>query len=259
VIFVLSAGNLKAAARRAPWPAKTGEVLRYFAARTEADSIFQPAESVLAVCVGAVNPDSGLHVYGAPTTYTCRGPGLRVGCKPDVAHFGGALPTSAKSDTGLATLTIGGIPTFCAGTSMAAPLVAKTLAMMDASIEDDFPNHTLHALLVHHSDLPDCVTSSRLKEIARQFCGFGMPSGSADMLTTDDAAITLVFNSALPIKLDRAQITQFDFTWLAELVDAAGRCTGMAKMTLVSRPPLDPAYGAEFVTLMQSCSNANRR
>jgi hypothetical protein len=186
-------------------------------------------------------------VFAAPTTYTCRGPGLRVGCKPDVAHFGGALPTSRMADTGLATLGVGGIPAFCAGTSMAAPLVAKTIAMIDARIEDDFPTHTLHALLVHHSDLPDCLTSPRLREIARQFCGFGIPCGTDDMLTTDDSSITLVFNSALPLKDGRAQVLRFDFAWPAELVDSSGSCTGVAKMTLVSRPPLDAAYGAEFV------------
>jgi hypothetical protein len=246
VLFVISAGNLKASSRRSPWPVKTGSVLSYFAARTETDGIFQPAESVLAVCVGAVNPDAGSHVFGAPTTYTCRGPGLRVGCKPDVAHFGGALPAS-RTDTGLATLTVGGIPTFCAGTSMAAPLVAKTVAMIDARIEDDFPTHTLQALLVHHSELPDCLASPRLRELARQFCGFGVPCGTDDMLTTDDSSITLVFNSALPFKDGRAQVLRFDFAWPSELVDASGGCSGIAKMTLVSRPPLDPAYGAEFV------------
>lgn len=244
VIFVISAGNLKPTGRRSPWPAQTGAVLRYFAARTETDPIFQPADSVLSICVGAVNPDSGSHVFAAPTTYTCRGPGLRVGCKPDVAHFGGALPAS---NTGLATVTVGGVPIYSAGTSLAAPLVSKTLATIDAKIEDTFPTHTLHALLVHHSELPDCLMSPRLRELARQFCGFGLPCGTEEMLTTDDSAITLVFNSALPAVSGRAQIMRFDFNWPAQLVDDSGRCTGIAKMTLVSRPPLDPAYGAEFV------------
>jgi hypothetical protein len=226
VIFVISAGNLKSTGRRSPWPAQSGAVLRYFAARTETDPIFQPAESVFSICVGAVNPDSGSHVFGAPTTYTCRGPGLRVGCKPDVAHFGGALPAS---NTGLATVTVGGVPIYSAGTSLAAPLVSKTLATIDSKIEDTFPTHTLHAILVHHSELPECLSSPRMRELARQFCGFGLPCGTDDMLTTDDSAITLVFNSALPAVNGRAQIMRFDFNWPAALVDDSGRCTGTAQ------------------------------
>jgi len=249
VLFVLSVGNLEVHERRSPWPSKPGAVVDYFAARTAKDGISQPSESVYAVSVGAINP-SGLkgHIEGAPTTYTCRGPGLRVGCKPDVVHFGGALPRDGNGKSGLTTLGSDGMTVDDAGTSFAAPLVAKTLASIDAKLEDRLPTHALHALLVHHSTIPDTIAKPRLHELARQFCGFGLPQSSETMLITDDSAITLVFNSAIPRgSSGKAQILRFGFSWPTPLVRPDGACVGQARMTLVYRPPLDPNFGTEFV------------
>jgi hypothetical protein len=68
------------------------------------------------------------------------------------------------------------------------------------------------------------------------------------MLETDDHGITLVFESRLTIGERRPAVLQFPFSWPASLVDAATRsCRGKVKMTLIYEPPIDPAFGTEFV------------
>ena len=63
------------------------------------------------------------------------------------------------------------------------------------------------------------------------------------MLESEDHKIPLVFASR--IRKDQ-QIT-FPFNWPASLTNADGRCKGGARLTIVSAPPLNPRFGAEFV------------
>lgn len=256
VIFVNSVGNLPINLPRSPWPKKPTKVLEYFAARTEPDTIFKPSESVYSLAVGAINPPhSKEHLEGAPTTYTRRGPGLRVGNKPDLAHYGGTQPCSITNKCGLASVSIDGLLANGCGTSYAAPIVAKTLASLDEKIENEIEPHVLRALMLHHTEMPSALSSLRLKEIARQFIGFGVPMGSDDMLATDDHSITMVFSSKLEMGATRGgtpkpKVLRFPFTWPQSLVDpVTGACHGAAKMTLVYLPPLDRRFGSEFVRI----------
>lgn len=73
--------------------------------------------------------------------------------------------------------------------------------------------------------------------------GFGMPPSADRILETGDHAITLVFAS----RIQRDQQINFRFPWPASLVGAGGKCRGRAKLTLISTPPLDARFGAEFV------------
>ena len=86
IVIVNSAGNLDGAEWRAPWPRSPRQAITALAGRTSPDTIYMPCESVRALAVGAINPPNGAHLEGAPATYTRRGPGLRVGVKPDLAH-----------------------------------------------------------------------------------------------------------------------------------------------------------------------------
>lgn len=249
VIIVNSAGNLSSGDCRAPWPKRPGEAIKYFAGRTESDTIFVPTESHRAVSVGAVNPPGcSVHHENLPTTYTRRGPGLRVGCKPDVAHFGGNDGTGSAGNHGLTSITPDGNALTGCGTSYATPLIAKSLASLDNMIEGDLPAHLLRALLIHNCATPGPLTARGLTNLARQFVGFGVPGPTAEMLVTDDSAITLVFNSRITDDEKRPKILQFDFAWPQTLVDPdSGACRGEATATLVCEPPVDPAFGAEFV------------
>ena len=246
VIFVNSAGNLSRAQARSPWPKRPIDVVRYFASRTSPDTIFKPAESVRSMSVGALNPPGCDQVEAAPTIYTTRGPGLQVGVKPDVAAFGGAGGTALGASTGLYSITPAGVRQAVAGTSYAAPLVARALAGLDAATEGGLTTEALRAMLLHHAIVPDPLTKRGLKDLGRQFAGFGQPARVLDMLETDDHQITLLFQSRLSIGERKPVILRFPFIWPQSLTNA-GACSGRARITLVYSPLLDPAFGAEFV------------
>jgi hypothetical protein len=247
VIFVNSAGNLPRAGIRTPWSSKPGEVIQYFASRTSPDTLFKPAESVRSISVGALNPPGTDQLVGAPTIYTTRGPGLQVGVKPDVAAFGGVGGVAPGTATGLVSIGPDGTPRPVAGTSFAAPLVARTLAGLDTATQGGLTTEALRAMLLHHSTMPAPLTRQKMKDLARQFAGFGQPTAVANMLETDDHQITLLFQSRLSIGERKPVILRFPFEWPQSLVNTDGGCSGRARMTLVYSPPLDPAFGAEFV------------
>lgn len=258
VIFVNSAGNLPSHQSRAPWPTRPIDVVGYFASRTSPDTILKPAESVRSIAVGALNPPGTGQVADAPTSYTMRGPGLQVGVKPDVAHYGGVGGVGHGKPTGLSSVSSSGTKENVAGTSFAAPLVARTLASLDSATQGGLSVEALRAMLLHHTRMPDPLTKRGLKDIGRQFAGFGMPQSAGKMLETDDHQITLLFQSRLSIGEKKPVILRFPFTWPQSLVTDGG-CSGRARITLVYAPPLDPAFGAEFVRVNLEASLKQRQ
>lgn len=260
VVIVNSAGNLDGADWRPPWPARPNQVLAQLAARTTPDVVFMPCESVRAIAVGALNPPGSSHIEHAPACYTRRGPGLRVGVKPDVAHFGGTGDLTQPNTTHLISCDPRGLQVHTRGTSFAAPLVAKTLAALDIATGERLQPRTLRAFLVHNASIPDPLANTRLKEVARQFVGFGQPSDAASMLETGDHAITLVFESRLTAGVSRPAILRFPFAWPAPLVDSNTRaCRGRVRMTLVYDAPVDQAFGTEFVRVNLSAHLRQRQ
>lgn len=102
-------------------------------------------------------------------------------------------------------------------------------------------------MLLHHAVMPEPLSRRGLKDIARQFAGYGQPSQVIDMLETDDHQITLLFQSRLSIGERKPVILRFPFSWPQSLVQDDGSFSGRIRITLVYSPPLDPAFGAEFV------------
>jgi hypothetical protein len=244
VIIVISAGNLQPGKFRGPWPTSPDKVPGYLLPHAGTDRIYQPAESVFSISVGAVNPPQAPgHVADAPTPYTRCGPGMKVGVKPDVCHYGGTTRLESAVDEGLYSLTGDGEITSGMGTSYAAPLVAKTLASVESRIEGHVPREALIALLVHRSKMPAVLEHPELGTIARNFVGFGMPASSEDILVSDDNSITMVFNSVLT----PGKELRFNFSWPKALVTEDGKCRGAAHLTLVYKPSIDASCGAEFV------------
>lgn len=244
IIFVISAGNTKPHEVRREWPSDNFEALKILASSRN-DTIKKPAESCRNISVSALNPP---HVDGiipyALSNYSCRGPGLRVGLKPDLAHVGGCGTTHALLGHGLLSLdTTGKIVDGC-GTSYAAPNVAKTLASLDHAIEGIVSRETLIALGIHHAVLPDALNDKNLRNITKHLVGFGIPNGSEEVLNGDPSAITLVFaNRAI-----QGHKMSFKFSWPSSLVKD-GKCFGHAKLTIVSTPRFDYRYGSEFVRI----------
>jgi hypothetical protein len=244
IVFVISAGNLRPNDCRSEWPIDAQTALQHLASRTVVETVLQPAESSRSIAVGALNPPGCPgRVSGVPTAYTRRGPGLRVGVKPDVGHFGGALPDS-KVRTGLKSWADETTTVLGHGTSYAAPLVAKTLAVLDMRVASPLTREMLLAVLVHGCELPEALRDPILSEVARQFTGFGIPAPCEKMLETPDHAITLVFADVLQAN----RKLQFNFAWPRGLVDQeTGACRGDIRMTLVYRPTLNRDFGSEFV------------
>lgn len=240
VIFVLPAGNLDAATWRPAWPDEPAEVAQMLAGyrHTGQDRLFQPAESVRAISVGAVDPpDAQGHMR--PAVYTRRGPSTALGLKPDIAHVGGLGGRTPN----LFSVSSGGQITSGMGTSYAAPIAAKTLAALDHLIEGDVQRETLIGLLIHHAALPTLLGNAHVSKFAADFVGHGLPAHALDMLVTDDHSITLAFVGTLHASRE----LEFPFTWPASLVNDKGACRGHARLTLAYRTPTHRQFGAEYV------------
>lgn len=245
VLFILAAGNTDVPNLRPEWPADPTQALIALASARN-DGLLMPAESVRNIAVAALNPPNLPNVIGfAPARYSRRGPGLRAGVKPDLAHVGGSGSPQPPHGHGLISVTPAGALVDSCGTSYASPLVAKTTAVLEQSIEGDVSRETLTALMMHHARLPDLLAVRPLSSVARDLVGFGQPLMARNVLEGADNQITLVF--AARIRAD--QEIAFRFTWPPSLVGPDGSCRGFAKLTLVSTPPLDPRFGSEFVRI----------
>lgn len=244
VVFVISAGNTHPRDIRKEWPVDHFDALKILASSRN-DAIKKPAESCRNISVSALNPPhlEGVVPY-ALSSYSCRGPGLRVGLKPDFAHIGGSGTSHPTLGHGLLSLDpTSNIVDGC-GTSYAAPNVAKTLASLDHSIEGIVSRETLIALGIHHAVLPESLNDKNLRNVSKHLVGFGMPDGSEDILNGNSSAITLVFaNRAIS-----GHKMSFKFSWPSSLV-RDGKCFGHAKLTIVSTPRFDYRFGSEFVRI----------
>ncbi|MEQ1801894.1 MAG: S8 family peptidase [Gammaproteobacteria bacterium] len=242
-LFVISAGNLEHPDQRVEWPSDSVAALRSLAT-ARADTLLTPAESVRNLSVAAINPEQVANcIPYALANYSRRGPGLRSGVKPDFCHVGGAGLPNPAAPTGLNSINDAGAVEHGCGTSYAAPLVAKTLAVLDHAIEGDVSRETLLALLVHHASLPAPFRDDAISALARDLVGFGLPANADKVLEGDEHQITLVFAGRL---MEGKQLT-FHFSWPDVLTGADGRCRGYARLTLVTSPPLDYRYNAELV------------
>lgn len=242
VIF-MSAGNTRPQDLRPEWSADPATSLAGLAVARN-DALLTPAESARNVAVAALNPTGHDGCIAlAPARYSRRGPGLRAGVKPDLAHIGGAGTQHPTLGHGLFSILPDGTIVDGCGTSYAAPLVAKTAAALDHAIEGEVSRETLIALLVHHAQVPELLRPKVLAPVARHLVGFGMPPSADRMMDTGDNSITLVFAS----RIQQGQQINFRFPWPASLVGPGGKCRGRARLTLVSTPPLDARFGAEFV------------
>lgn len=216
VVFI-SAGNIQPQDLRAEWPADPTAALASLV-NTRNDGLLTPAESARNVSVAALNPPG--HdgcVPFAPARFSRRGPGLRAGVKPDLAHIGGAGTQHSVLGHGLFSILPDGSIIDGCGTSYASPLAAKTAAVLDHAIEGEVSRETLIGLLVHHAEMPVSLQAKALAPIARHMVGFGMPPSADRILETGDHAITLVFAS----RIRRDQQINFRFPWPPRWSDQA--------------------------------------
>lgn len=219
-VFFLSAGNTTPQGLRPEWPKDEIQALVALASARN-DNLLMPAESVRNVSVAALNPP-GLSnaVAYAPARYSRRGPGLRAGVKPDLAHVGGSGSPQGPLGHGLFSVRPNGDVCDGCGTSYASPVVAKTAAVLDQSIDGEVSRETLIGLLLHHARMPEVLASRGLSAVARNLAGFGIPPSARTILEGGDHQITLVFAS----RIRRDQQIAFRFAWPPSLVAPDGRC-----------------------------------
>jgi hypothetical protein len=242
IIFVLPAGNLDEAQIRDEWPTDPNEAMSMLATYrfSGQDRIFQPADSIRALVIGALDPQLENGKF-QPSRYTRRGPGPALGAKPDLAHIGGRF----HNKSGLRSLSPDGSGIESCGTSYSSPLVAKCVAAVDHAIQGSISREALTALVIHHAFTPAGLDIPLLKPIAKDFIGAGIPRPAIETLLVSDHEITLVFNGIL----QGGHELNFQFAWPTSLVDKSGRCSGNVSLTLVYRPPVDRSFGGEFVRI----------
>jgi len=242
ILFVLPAGNLDGGLARPQWPTTSNDALGMLAGyRFQGqDGIFQPADSIRALVVGALDPKNAAGRY-VPSRYTRRGPGPALGMKPGLTHVGGVF----HQNSGLHSISPTGAGMQSCGTSYSAPLAAKTVAAVNHAIQGGIAREALSALIIHHAEIPEGLDDPVLKPIAKDFVGHGIPRLASETLLLDDHEVTMVFNGILK----GGQELRFQFAWPASLVDENGACSGNVRLTLVYRPPVDRAFGGEFVRI----------
>lgn len=129
------------------------------------------------------------------------------------------------------------------GTSFATPMVAKSLAHLNHRIAGPKPRELLMALMYHFAQMPASLDDKLLKDVSKDFAGFGLPSNVDSMLMSDDHAITLVFTDTLKRGLELS----FDFSWPQALFDQVSeKRRGDVALTIAYSPPLDWQHQAEF-------------
>ncbi|MFN2363276.1 MAG: S8 family peptidase [Halarsenatibacteraceae bacterium] len=235
VRFVLSSGNYVGQTIRS-WPPDD------FIG--EQDRITTPAESVRSITVGSIaHKDSSLSIVNKfePSPFSRRGPGSNFIIKPEVVDFGGNLDVRGNF-TGLGVCSLDEDCNLIenVGTSFSAPLVSKSVAIINNSIESR-DLLLSKALLVHSARLSDTVNIINRDE--NKYYGFGHPDIiSSEVLNCSDDKVTLIFDENI---LQGEHLELYDFPYPESLL-RNGKWFGEISMTLAYDPPLDPNFGQEY-------------
>lgn len=244
VIFVISAGNLKESETRLEWPAREIDALAMLALSSAPDGVASPAESIVNIAVGAVNPPGlAVEIEGAPTRYTRRGTSVPSTMKPNFAAVGGGAPTSSRGATGLRAMTGSGNVIDVRGTSFAAPVFARYLATLDHMIAGHVGRELLVALAAHHANVPPILQTKSIRPLASSLVGHGTTPSAHATLEGASHAMTFVLDDVIAPK----KRVELAFSWPDALVNADGSCRGNVRLTLVTKPVLNHAHGAEMV------------
>jgi subtilisin family serine protease len=224
LLIVVAAGNIDAdtlipsAQLLADWP-------RYLA--DAGHELLDPAQSALALTVGAVVDTDGLTPPPAGTTlgraavakapgpapYSRRGPGVRDAIKPEVVGQGGnwvfdqatgdlvgdtaveIVSTSARYPANLFGTTV--------GTSLAAPAIAHLAGLLQARYPA-FSANTLRALITQAS-LHDDELAARFDAFAderertlQSLCGYGLPSFERAAMSTGSRVVLVAEDVVRP-------------------------------------------------------------
>ena len=235
VRFILSSGNYQ------EWPYRGWPPCDSIG---EKDRITTPAESVRSITVGSIaHKDSGDSMVRKfePSPFSRRGPGSNFIIKPEVVDFGGNLDVRGNyNELGVYSLDENCNLIENVGTSFSAPLVSRSTAIINNSIESK-DLLLSKALLIHSAKLSDTVKINNGDE--NKYYGFGHPDIiSSRVLNCSDDKVTLIFDENIK---QGEHLELYDFPYPESLL-RDGKWFGEISMTLAYDPPLDPNFGQEY-------------
>lgn len=230
VLIIKSAGNSSAFMRNA-----------------QPERIAKMADSVRSLVVGSIAGEKStydLAEIDMPSPFTRRGPGPVYIIKPDLVAYGGNAgikPDGKLTTTGVKVFDGDGRPTRAPGTSFSTPWIARIVAELDFLLDGDFDPLLIKALMVHNASYPagECMKMDDKKK----FMGFGMPSGTREILYNSENEITLILRDKLP-KGNFIDILDFPFS--QSMIGDDGMYHGQIILTMVSSPILRPSEGPEY-------------
>jgi len=210
------------------------------------ERISQMADSVRALVVGSVAEERGpydLAEVDMPSPFSRTGPGPEYIVKPDLTAYGGnaGICNGNITLTGVPTINENGVFSRSAGTSFSTPWVARIAAELAYFMDGEFDPLLIKALMVHHATYPK---GCRLgMEDRSKFMGFGMPSGTRDVLYNSENEITLILRDSL----EKGKfINILDFPFPKSLVGEDGFFRGQIVVTVVGKPLLKSTEGPEY-------------
>lgn len=215
--------------------------------RGGSERVAKMADSVRSLVVGSIANEKGrydLAEINMPSPFTRKGPGPSYIIKPDLVAYGGnagVRPDGRMTTTGVKTFDASGFPTRAPGTSFSTPWVARIAAELDFLLEGDFDPLLIKALMVHNAGYP--AGDKMTMEDKKKYMGFGMPSGTNDILYNSENEITLVLRDTLQ---KGTFIDILDFPFSKSLVGSDGRYHGQIIVTMVSSPILRSSEGPEY-------------
>lgn len=213
----------------------------------EPERISKMADSVRSLVVGSIAGERGEFDdadIDMPSPFSRKGPGPIYLVKPDLVAYGGNAGIGldgSVTTTGIKVFDEGGNPSRALGTSFSTPWITRIAAELNHLLDGDFDPLLIKALMVHNASYP---AGERMKMAdKRKFMGFGMPSGTRDILYNTEHEITLILRDKLP---KGHFIDVLDFPFAKSLIGPDGLFHGQIILTMVNSPILRPSEGPEY-------------
>ena len=248
LLFVVPAGNIEDDGD-VPYP-------HYLLNRPPTTRLIDPATSAHAITVGSVfRKSAGLGYGDHPSPLTRVGPGLAGMAKPDVVDYGGGYVGPNTAD--VLTMNMewaleGKLFTFDSGTSMSAPRVAHTLALMQATMPGASRN-LLKALLISSAEIPplrppplDALSPRDGADLPSLSHVYGHGKPDLDRAThSRQGRVTFVHDGS--VRLNHAEL----FAVRVPTAFTATRGRKAIEVTLAFDPPTDAKRGAYLGAAMK--------
>lgn len=213
----------------------------------EPERIAKMADSVRSLVVGSIAGERSAFDdadIDMPSPFSRKGPGPIYLVKPDLVAYGGNAGVGLDgkvTTTGVKVFDENGNPSRAPGTSFSTPWVTRIAAELDHLLDGDFDPLLIKALMIHNATYP--AGERMTMEAKKKFMGFGMPSGTRDILYNSENEITLILRDKLP---KGHFIDVLDFPFSKSLIGDDGLFHGQITLTMVSAPILRPSEGPEY-------------